>query len=584
MQDELEEFRNIDLTILPPEVNEDTDEDSGDEVCDDPDRLSRNQLQAEALISLGDNSLDDSPIIPSQLDSLDKAKPSSSKSGDGLSRTKNDERNSLIPRSYTAPKMIWIDGESPTRFSLDEWQRPNISPLSLSTETHPLEFFEAILTPEIVKTLVKFSVQYATEKNVPRFELSVDELYCFFGILYLSGYMLAPRRRMYWEEKDDCKNTLISNSMRRNRFEQIFRFLHAARNDRLNIEDKMSKLRPFINYMNESFIKNAPIDRQVSIDESMIPYFGRHGCKQFIRGKPVRFGFKAWAMATKEGYCIGFDVYQGRKEKTEVGLGESVVLTFLKKLEYEYPGLKFSIFTDNFFTSVRLTSIVAFKGHFLTGTVRENRTEKCPLLPTASMKKSPRGEYCSKIDKETNIAAVRWVDNNVVTFLSNEFGVQPLRKAKRYSRTQKAKIEIPQPNVVSQYNAFMGGVDQMDNHVSNYRIGIRGKKWYMPIFMWILDVTMTNSWILSKKVGCNLDNLGFRREVVQALLQKYGKKPLIPGPNTSLKVAIPARKASHLILTGQQRRRCVICASKTVKACDKCRVPLHDKCFSKYHM
>jgi hypothetical protein len=29
-----------------------------------------------------------------------------------------------------------------------------------------------------------------------------------------------------------------------------------------------------------------------SVDEIMIPYFGRHSSKQFICGKPIRYGFK----------------------------------------------------------------------------------------------------------------------------------------------------------------------------------------------------------------------------------------------------------------------------------------------------
>lgn len=30
-------------------------------------------------------------------------------------------------------------------------------------------------------------------------------------------------------------------------------------------------------------------------DESMIKYYGRHGCKHFIRGKSIRFGYKVWS-------------------------------------------------------------------------------------------------------------------------------------------------------------------------------------------------------------------------------------------------------------------------------------------------
>jgi Transposase IS4 len=29
-----------------------------------------------------------------------------------------------------------------------------------------------------------------------------------------------------------------------------------------------------------------------AVDEIMIPYYGRHGSKQYIHGKPIRYGFK----------------------------------------------------------------------------------------------------------------------------------------------------------------------------------------------------------------------------------------------------------------------------------------------------
>ena len=47
------------------------------------------------------------------------------------------------------------------------------------------------------------------------------------------------------------------------------------------------------------------------LDEAMIEYFGRHGCKQSIRNKPVRFGFKAWCLNSRLRYLTVFDIYQG---------------------------------------------------------------------------------------------------------------------------------------------------------------------------------------------------------------------------------------------------------------------------------
>ena len=39
----------------------------------------------------------------------------------------------------------------------------------------------------------------------------------------------------------------------------------------------------------------------VSVDESTIPCYGRHGAKQHLRGKLIRFGYKVWSLATTRG-------------------------------------------------------------------------------------------------------------------------------------------------------------------------------------------------------------------------------------------------------------------------------------------
>ena len=34
-----------------------------------------------------------------------------------------------------------------------------------------------------------------------------------------------------------------------------------------------------------------PCKSYVRVDESMVPYFRKHGAKQYIHGKPIKFGF-----------------------------------------------------------------------------------------------------------------------------------------------------------------------------------------------------------------------------------------------------------------------------------------------------
>ena len=69
--------------------------------------------------------------------------------------------------------------------------------------------------------------------------------------------------------------------------------------------------------------------------------------------------------------------------------------------------------------------------------------------------------------------------------------------------------------MIQQYNKFMGGVDLADNMLANYRICIRGKKWWWPIFSNYIDVCMVNAWKLWLDVHPQekVSLLQFRREV-----------------------------------------------------------------------
>ena len=50
--------------------------------------------------------------------------------------------------------------------------------------------------------------------------------------------------------------------------------LHLAHNSNLNEEDKFVKVRPLIDKSNEQCLANYLPQQSVSINESMVPYFG----------------------------------------------------------------------------------------------------------------------------------------------------------------------------------------------------------------------------------------------------------------------------------------------------------------------
>ena len=54
---------------------------------------------------------------------------------------------------------------------------------------------------------------------------------------------------------------------------------------------------------------------------------------------------------------------------------------------------------------------------------------------------------------------------------------------------------------ICDYSKYMGGVDKMDWMINMYRIKIKSKKWYFPIFTNLVDMTVVNAHVLHEMVN-----------------------------------------------------------------------------------
>ena len=152
------------------------------------------------------------------------------------------------------------------------------------------------------------SNEYAAQKGHENFSLDVPTLKLFqiLATLLLSGYVPLPRRPMYWEANGDVHNIMVSGAMSRNCFSSIISNIHFANNNVLDGNDKFAKVRPLLDSINAACLANFHPEQMRSVDESMLPYYGRHGAKQYIHGKPIKFGYKIWVLATRLGYAVQF--------------------------------------------------------------------------------------------------------------------------------------------------------------------------------------------------------------------------------------------------------------------------------------
>ena len=126
----------------------------------------------------------------------------------------------------------------------------------------------------------------------------------------------------------------------------------------------------------------------------------------------------------------------------------------------------------------------------------------------------------------------------------------------------------------------MGGVDRSDQNIAQYRVKIRNKKWYWPLFAWTLDMVVQNAWILHRLIadpeGKKMSLLDFRREIAASLLlaephenQKRRASfysPKVPGQ-------IRCDGINHIDGTSERQLRCAVCKKNP----RRCSVALHKR-------
>ncbi|KAJ8937730.1 hypothetical protein NQ314_011737 [Rhamnusium bicolor] len=390
---------------------------------------------------------------------------------------------------------------------------------------------------------------------------------------------------MYWETKADTHNTLVANSMPRNRFEQIHRFLHFNDNTKIDKNDKLYKIRPLTDHINKlSTDCIQPLGKYFSMDEAMEPYYGRHSLKQFIWGRPIRFGFKFWCLTTSNGYLIKFDTYAGAGDKIE---GKTLGSSVTEKLCVNFIPKDSVVFVDNYFNSLPLLETFTNNNINCVGTIRSDRIEKAPL---PELKKEKRGTHPTLHEDKTNITLTRWHDNSQVTLATNskDENIYKTRGVcKGWSKQERASVTVEQPSVVNFYNKGMGGVDHFDQIRGLYRSRIRSKQWYWPIFRFCLNGAVVNMWFLYRYVDPDIGLVDFIRRIVLAILSS---PPLGPntGPKSKSNSKVPGEirydNKDHWIDKNETQRRCAKCGKCSKFVCLKCNVGLHpDGCFRQYH-
>ena len=135
--------------------------------------------------------------------------------------------------------------------------------------------------------------------------------------------------------------------------------------------------------------------------------------------------------------------------------------------------------------------------------------------------------YCYRGDSLTvqadKVTTSAWIDRKVVMVMSTN--CQPsssgsvLRKQKDVSC-----VHVPCPESIISYNKFMGGVDRGDQLRGYYRCRSKSRKFYKYVFYFLLDMAITNAFILMKNFTSSCpfkDFKSFRLQLAKELIGEY---------------------------------------------------------------
>ncbi|XP_049523764.1 piggyBac transposable element-derived protein 2-like [Dermacentor silvarum] len=317
------------------------------------------------------------------------------------------------------------------------------------------------------------------------------------------------------------------------------------------------------------------------------------------------------------GIIYDFLIYQGSttrlnpEEKKEFGVTGALVLHFTSRIPN---GLGYKMFFDNFFTSLPVIRELDKKKIYAAGTIRINRTQKCPLKSEKELKKEGRGSHDSLVSSDGKIAMTRWLDNRAVNMASNFLAIEEEDCVSRWSKADGTFIEVKRPAVVREYNKSMGGVDKTDFLVSLYRTNIRSRKWTLRVIAHFMNLAVTNSWLEYRRgaelqgirMNDQMDLLDFTLRVVEALAKagvadmprKRGRpssSPMQPLKKLQYGNRRPVEdirydQVGHWPIAKEEQQRCMFegCKGKPRIKCEKCNVHLcltnARNCFKEFHI
>ena len=191
-----------------------------------------------------------------------------------------------------AQEATWTTSFGDVNFdAFEQPSGPNLSPGFDTATATPLDYFELHFKTEMFGKIVNLTNIYAvfkrdeirTKNNDPEYadprwsDTSVSEMRALFGINILMGVSTLPQYHLYWHKDKFIGSAGVKDTMTLKRYEKLMQYLHVS--DRATEPtgqncDKLYKIWPVLEMVQESFKAHYNPDKNQMVDEVMIGFRG----------------------------------------------------------------------------------------------------------------------------------------------------------------------------------------------------------------------------------------------------------------------------------------------------------------------
>ena len=294
---------------------------------------------------------------------------------------------------------------------------------------------------------------------------------------------------MYWSKESLLPIPVFSAMMRRDRFEYIRKMLQFV--DPLGVDhDKpLCKLETFLQILQTQFKTVYIPEQHIAIDEYLALWKGRLKFKVYIPSKRERYGIKIYMFCESHtSYLSDFIVYIGAdtvypepsitlpKPMEDYSNPSEIVLSLLEG----FYNAGYNLAMENLCASPELlrvlfenkTCIWIFAGK------KGLPADFWSWKPTKGVGEPPKVKFCNEL------IICRWNDAykiksvKVVSMMSTKHTGKLVDTGKTQFHTKQNILKL---DVVHEYSATMGGVDNLSKVVNPHNMQRKGSKWYRKL-------------------------------------------------------------------------------------------------------